>query len=355
MATNAVRTEPAPVFHGDVPNTRFETGMILTRTPLRISFAGGGTDLAEFYETDYGAVFSTAINKYVYVTVKQHSRLFSESIRLNYAKTEWVNRVSEIENDIARECLRFMEIDPPIYVSTVADLPASTGLGGSSAFCVGLLHALHIYRKERVSAGQLAEEATHIEVEVLKQPIGKQDQYAAAFGGLNLFRFNPGGGVSVEPQRISRSRIEALFDHLLLFWTGTQRDASSVLTEQKSNTMQRIDFLKAMRSQARYLQHMMANGAVDFDSFGTVLHQGWHFKKQLASTISSGRIDDCYSRAIAAGAIGGKICGAGAGGFLLFLVKPECQQSVREALCDLMEVRVRPEVQGSCILMPGVQ
>jgi D-glycero-alpha-D-manno-heptose-7-phosphate kinase len=355
MASTAVLTDWSESYRGDQPNALYENGMILTRTPLRISFAGGGSDLAEFYEQDYGAVFSTAINKYVYVTVKQHSKLFTEAIRLNYAKTEWVREVDEIENDIARECLRFLEIEPPIYVSTVADLPASTGLGGSSSFCVGLLHALHIYRKERVSAGQLAEEATHIEIDVLKQPIGKQDQYAAAFGGLNLFRFNPGGGVSVEPQRISRNKLETLFDHLMLFWTGTQRDASSVLTEQKKNTSDRMDFLMAMRGQAHYLQRMMSNGAVNMDAFGALLHRGWQFKKQLASSITSDRIDHWYDVATQAGACGGKICGAGAGGFLLFLVKPECQQAVREALTDLIEVRVRPEVQGSCILMPGVQ
>jgi D-glycero-alpha-D-manno-heptose-7-phosphate kinase len=350
MGALAVLTSSALI---DLPSSRYESGMILTRTPLRISFAGGGTDLAEFYEHDHGAVFSTAINKYVYVTVKQHSRLFTEAIRLNYAQTEWVSTVDDIRNDIARECLRLLEIDPPIYVSTVADLPASTGLGGSSSFAVGLLHALHLYRRERVSAGQLAEEATHIEVDVLKQPIGKQDQYAAAFGGLNLFRFHSDGGVSVEPQRVSRRRLEDLFDHLLLFWTGTQRDASAVLSQQKANTAAKLDHLREMRSQAYELQRMMTNGEPRLDAFGELLDRGWQFKKQLATSISNERIDCWYERAMDAGASGGKICGAGAGGFLLFLVRPERQQAVRDALSDLLEVHTRPEVQGSCVLMPA--
>ena len=185
---------------------------------------------------DHGAVLSTAINKYIYVTVKRHGEIFSERIRLNYSQSEQVQNIDEIENNIARECLKFVKIDPPIYISTVGDMPASTGLGGSSSFAVGLLNALHAYRGERVSAGQLAEEASYIEIDVLNEPIGKQDQYAAAFGGLNLFCFKPGGGVTVEPHRFANGTLSKLFKNLMAFWTGHQRDASTVLTEQKSNT-----------------------------------------------------------------------------------------------------------------------
>ena len=178
----------------------------MTRTPLRVSFAGGGTDLAAFYEREHGAVLSTAIDKYIYVTVKRHGDVFNERIRLNYYKSEQVQTIEEIENNIARECLRFLEIQPPIYISTVGDLPVASGLGGSSSFAVGLLNALHAYRGERVSAGQLAEEASYIEIDILKEPIGKQDQYAAAFGGLNFFCFKPGGSVTVEPHRLALRR-----------------------------------------------------------------------------------------------------------------------------------------------------
>src|SRR4029450_11457823 len=205
--------------------------LVVSSTPLRVSFAGGGTDLAAFYEHERGAVFSTAINKYIYVTVKRHGEVFNERIRLNYSRSEQVQGVDEIENNSERECLRFLQVEPPLYISTVGDLPASTGLGGSSSFAVGLLNALHAFRGERVSAGQLAEEACHIEIDVLRQPIGKQDQYAAAFGGLNFFCFKPGGGVTVEPQRVANGGLEDLFANILMFWTGHQRDAGSVLAE----------------------------------------------------------------------------------------------------------------------------
>jgi len=176
------------------------SGMVVTRTPLRVSFAGGGTDLSEFYSRDYGAVLSTTIRQYVYVTVKRHGAGFGEPIRLNYSETEHVNRIDDVRNDIARECLRFLDVDVPIYVSTVADVPAASGLGSSSAFAVGLLNALHIWRRERVSAAQLAAEAAHVEIDVLGWPIGKQDHYAAAYGGINFYRFLQSGGVSIEAQ-----------------------------------------------------------------------------------------------------------------------------------------------------------
>lgn len=326
--------------------------LVVTRTPLRVSFAGGGTDLADFYERDFGAVFSAAIDKYIYVTVKRHSELFNEPIRINYSATEQVDTIDEIQNNIARECLRLLKVDPPIYISTVGDLPASTGLAGSSSFAVGLLHALHAYRGERVSPGQLAEEATHIEIDVLKEPIGKQDQYAAAFGGLNFFRFNPGGGVTIEPVRVSLDFLSDLFDHVLMFWTGLQRDASSVLTEQRRNIPDKMGYLKKMRDHAAQLQVLAAKGAFDPGAFGEILHESWQLKRQLASSISSEKIDEFYERARGAGAEGGKICGAGNGGFLLFIVKPEKQAGVRQALGRLLEVPVRYEVHGTRVLLP---
>jgi D-glycero-alpha-D-manno-heptose-7-phosphate kinase len=329
-----------------------DPGLIVTRTPLRVSFAGGGTDLSDFYEKEHGAVFSSAIDKYIYVTVKCHGSVFNEAVRINYSKSEQVNRIDEIENDIARECLRFLGVEPPIYVSTVADLPASTGLGGSSSFAVGLLNALHAFRGERVSAGQLAEEASHIEIDVLKQPIGKQDQYAAAFGGLNFFCFKSGGSVTVEPQRVTNGALRDLFDNTLMFWTGHQRDTSSVLTEQKANTPLKMDSLLKMREHAYQLQAITSNGKFDPESFGRVLDQSWQLKRQLASTITTDQIDQWYKIATKAGAEGGKLCGAGGGGFLLFIVKPEHQQSVRRALGCLTEVPVGHEVHGSQVVLP---
>lgn len=326
--------------------------LVLTRTPLRISFAGGGTDLAAFYEeSGYGAVLSTAINKYIYVTVKRHGEVFNERIRISYSKSESVQHLDEVENRIARECLRFLKIDPPIYISTVGDLPASTGLGGSSSFAVGLLNALHAFRGERVSAGQLAEEASYIEIEVLKEPIGKQDQYAAAFGGFNYFCFKQGGQVSVEPQRLPNGGLASLFDRLLTFWTGHQRDTSSVLAEQKANTMSKMASLRMMRDQAHELKQVIGHGNGDVKEFGRILDAGWQLKRQLASTITSGQIDQWYDRAREAGALGGKLCGAGGGGFLLFVVDPDRQDAVRRVLKELREVPVKYEVHGSQVLL----
>jgi D-glycero-alpha-D-manno-heptose-7-phosphate kinase len=332
--------------------SQFSRGVVMTRTPLRLSFAGGGTDLASYYERDYGCVFSTAIAHYIYVSVKRHSEVFNEPIRLNYSRSEEVHDVEELQNDIARECLKFLEIEPPIYISTVGDMPASTGLGGSSAFAVGLLNALHAYRGERVSAGQLAEEASHIEIEVLGQPIGKQDQYAAAFGGLNLLTFHAGGGVTVQPQRVPAHQLEELFDWVMLFWTGHQRDTDSVLVEQKARTGDKLEQLTRMREQALTLQQLAHDGGLEPDVVGRMLHEGWELKRSLASRITNPHIDGWYDRAMAAGAVGGKLAGAGAGGFLLFVVEPSRQEAVRRALGDMIEVHTRHEAHGSQVVLP---
>jgi D-glycero-alpha-D-manno-heptose-7-phosphate kinase len=329
-----------------------DPGLILTRTPLRVSFAGGGTDLEEFYGREPGAVFSTAITRYIYVTVKRHGPVFDERVRIAYSRSESVASIDEVQNDIARECLRFLGIEPPIYVSTIGDLPASTGLGGSASFAVGLLNALHAYKGERVTAGQLAEEASRVEIDVLGQPVGKQDQYAAAFGGLNLFTFKPDGGVTVEPQRLANGDMAKLFDRLLMFWTGHQRRTEAVLAEQKANTASKFASLLKMRDHAHELQQHTCNGRIDTARFGQILDEGWQLKRSLASTITNPQIDEWYQRAIEAGATGGKILGAGGGGFLLFLVEPEQQEAVRRALHPLKDVPVSYEVHGSRVLSP---
>jgi D-glycero-alpha-D-manno-heptose-7-phosphate kinase len=329
------------------------TDIVMTRTPLRVSFAGGGTDLPEFYEVEEGAVLSAAVDKYVYVTVKRHSDLFNEPIRLNYSRTEQVNKIEEIDNNIARECLRFLNIEPPIFISTVADMPASTGMGGSSAFAVGLLHALHAFRGERVTAGQLAEEACHIEIEVLKEPIGKQDQYAAAFGGLNLLRFGRGGRVTVEPQPARSGSVAYLFSNIMMFWTGHQRPAASVLTEQRSNTSRNLDVLRHMRNDAFEFRSLCSGQHIELEQVGEALHRGWTLKRGLASKITTSEIDRYYTRALEAGAEGGKLCGAGGGGFLMFIVKPEKREPVRQALSELPLVSLGYEVHGSRVLCPA--
>ncbi|HVC56965.1 MAG TPA: kinase [Stellaceae bacterium] len=327
--------------------------LVVTRTPLRVSFAGGGTDLPEFYKTEEGAVLSAAVDKYVYVTVKRHSEIFDEPIRLNYSRTEQVNTIAEIENNIARECLRFLEIQPPIFISTVADMPGSTGMGGSSAFAVGLLNALHAFRGERVTAGQIAEEACYIEMEVLKEPIGKQDQYAAAFGGLNLLRFDRNGRVMVEPQPVVNGSIAEMFDNIMMFWTGHQRPAASVLAEQKDRTPSNLHVLREMRNDAYQLRALCAAPHIDLLGFGAALHRGWELKRRLASKITTAEIDSHYMRAMEAGAEGGKLCGAGGGGFLMFIVRPAKRERVRQALAKLTWVPIRYEVHGSRVLYPS--
>jgi D-glycero-alpha-D-manno-heptose-7-phosphate kinase len=331
----------------DLPNQ----GIVLTRTPLRVSFAGGGTDIAAFYEEDRGAVLSTTIDKYVYVTVKRHGPVFDERIRLNYSVSESVGEIDAIRNDIVRECLRLLHVEPPIYVSVVSDLPDSSGLGGSSAFAVGLLHALHTFRGEAVSPEELAEEASHVEIEMLGQPIGKQDQYAAAVGGMNLLEFDADGRVGASAVSASRATIDALFDRLLMVWTGHQRRSSSVLFEQRDRTPDHRPQLRAMRDQAYALEALINAPQPDYRRFGEMLMAGWELKRALASSVSSEQIDAWYGAAIAAGAIGGKLCGAGSGGFLLFLAEPEAHEQVRASLPSLRAVPIGYEPRGSRVLL----
>jgi D-glycero-alpha-D-manno-heptose-7-phosphate kinase len=222
-------------------------------------------------------------------------------------------------------------------------------LGSSSTFAVGLLNALHVLQGERVSVGQLAEEAAHVEIDVLKRPIGKQDHYAAALGGLNYLSFHADGRVTLEPQYLPDGTVDRLFDHLLLFWTGMVRDASAVLTDQKRNTPAQIASLTAMREQAEALRALLQKG-LDIHEFGRVLDAGWTLKRQLAHGISNDQVDAWYHNGRESGAIGGKLCGAGGGGFLLFIVPPEHQQDVRHALSELKEVPIGYEAQGARIL-----
>jgi len=331
---------------------RGPTSLVVTRTPLRISFAGGGTDLPVFYERHEGTVYSTTIDRYVYVTVKRHGEVFDERIRLNYSTSESVHEIDAIRNNIAREALRLLDIDPPIYVSVVSDLPDSSGLGGSSSFAVGLLNALHIFRGERASPRQLAEEASFLEIEVLREPIGKQDQYAAAFGGLNLLRFCRDGRVSVEQEDASRSAIDQLFAHVLMLWTGHQRRSSSVLTEQRERTAEHIDELSRLSEYAYVAQRSLANGSFDPVDFGRMLDETWRLKRSLASTVTNPAIDAWYDAAMRAGAEGGKLCGAGGGGFLLFIADPRRHQAIIEAVGDLTPIHVGYESTGSSVLLP---
>lgn len=307
--------------------------MIISKTPLRISFCGGGTDLPSFYKNhEYGAVLSTAINKYIYVIVKSHSEIFDEHIRLNYSETERVQSADEIKNPIIRECLRFLSIDDRLFINTIADLPGSSGLGSSSSFCIGLLNALYKYKGDSVSTGRLAEEAAYIELNILKRTMGKQDHYATAYGGMNYFRFYPDETVTIQPIISPRESRFDVLDSLTAFWLNKTRDAADVLKEQDSKHMENAPILTQMRNQANDIKDALCSGDMSVKKFGEFLHSGWMMKKQLAKSISLDWIDELYETALQAGAFGGKIAGAGGGGFLLIVSPPENQSAVRSAL-----------------------
>ena len=297
--------------------------MIISKTPLRVSFAGGGTDLPSFYKNNtYGAVLSTSINSYLYVCIKKQSPLFLEKYRLNYSETELVDNINEIKNPIIRECLKFLEIDDPLYISTVSDIPASTGLGSSSTFSVGLLNALYKYKGESINAERLAEEAANIEINLLNRPMGKQDHYAAAIGGLNYLLFNNDDSVNIKPINISKNLSEIFSSSVLMFWTGVTRPSESVLKEQDENNIINSDILIKIRDQAEDLSNLFLSENFSIKKIGKLVNEGWRLKKELASNISNSDIDSYYNLAMENGAYGGKISGAGGGGFLNLISDP---------------------------------
>ncbi len=323
--------------------------MIITRTPLRISFVGGGTDLPAFYRQEPGAVISTAIDKYIYITVNPK---FDAKIRASYSVTEIVDSVDELKHELIREALRLVGIDGGIEITSISDIPSQgTGLGSSSTYTVGLLNALYAYKGQLVSAERLAREACQIEIEICGKPIGKQDQYIAAYGGFQLFEFLPDETVTVTPLLLSRAERRWLESHLLLLYTGLTRSADTILGRQAANTTHdgtTQERLRRMRWMVSELHQAIL--AKDWDAIGHQLHRGWQEKRRLAQGISNSRIDAWYTRAREHGAIGGKILGAGGGGFLLLYAPPECHAEIVRALPELRPVPFRLEQQGSRII-----
>ncbi len=323
--------------------------MIIARTPLRVSLAGGGSDLEAFYRQEPGAVVSTAIDKYIYITV---NKKFDDHIRASYSVTEIVESVADLRHELIREGLNMVGVRSGIEITSISDIPSSgTGLGSSSSYTVGLLNALYAYCGVFAGAERLAREACRIEINHLDKPIGKQDQYIAAYGGLQYIRFNPDGGVFVDPIICRRSTKEELEERLLMLYTGITRSADDVLQEQERNVHNdpaRFSTLQAMVRLADNLRDALS--ANDVDSVGDILHRGWELKRSLASGISSSRIDDWYQRARKAGAHGGKILGAGGGGFLLLYAPRAVHASITAALPELPQVPVGFEPQGSKII-----
>jgi D-glycero-alpha-D-manno-heptose-7-phosphate kinase len=323
--------------------------MIISRTPLRVSFAGGGTDIPDYYRTGYGAVTSSTIRKYMYVTV---NRRFDKDLRVSYSKTEIVDHVDKLEHGIVREALKKVGLTEGVEVTTIADIPSKgTGLGSSSALAVGLLNALYAFKGYRASPKKLAEEACEIEIERLGEPIGKQDQYISAYGGLQHIKFNADETVILDPVICPPKTKRDIENHLLLFYTGRTRQSGDILTKQRGNTPNNKDTLDRMRDQAEELFKSLTS--LQIEKLGEILRDGWNLKKSLAKGISDGHIDQLYEKALTAGAVGGKITGAGGGGFLLLFVPPDKQWSVRNALAELREIEFKLEPQGSKIIYVG--
>ncbi|MEI6168065.1 MAG: GHMP kinase [bacterium] len=323
--------------------------MIISRTPLRVSFAGGGTDLRAYYGRERGAVLSTAIDKYIYITV---NRKFDDKVRVSYSVTEIVDHASELKHELIREALKLTGITGGIEITSISDVPSQgTGLGSSSSYTVGLLNALYAFTGKLVSAERLADEACRIEIELCGKPIGKQDQYIAAYGGMQHIQFNPDESVFVDPLPCRKELREQLQSSLLMLYTGLTRSANDVLSEQRKNTEQNgvtMDGLRTMRDLADQLRESLCAG--NLDGFGEMLHAGWMLKRTLAAGISSPSIDGWYELARKNGAIGGKLLGAGGGGFLLLYAHPDRHADIIRTLPELRPIPFRFEPQGSKII-----
>ncbi len=325
--------------------------MIVSRAPVRFSLGGGGTDLPSYSAVHGGFLVAAAIDKYVYVNA---NRRFYDSIRLSYSKTEIVENVSEIDHRIFRESLRLMGIANGIELVSVADVPANSGLGSSSTFTVALLNALHAYKQEFVSSEQLAREACRIEIETLKEPIGKQDQYIAAYGGITALTFNQDGTVEVERLPIRPEILDELETNILVFYSGVERAASAVLSDQgnaikgnRDNAIERMHRIKALGYETR---RMLLEGRID--DYGELLHEHWTNKRKLATNMTDSKIDEHYEAARAAGAIGGKLMGAGGGGFFMFYARPSERRRVYQAMIGrgLRPLRFRYDTDGARIV-----
>ena len=323
--------------------------MIISQTAFRVSFFGGGTDFPGYFREHGGAVLATTIDHYAYFSVHRLGQFFKYRIKVGYSRTEAVQRVEEIEHPLFRECLRLLEIDEPLEINYIADLPGRTGIGSSSSFTVGLLNALHALKGETVSAETLAREAIHVERERVGDSGGHQDQYAAAYGGLMRLDFSA-AGVRVTRMCLPEDRIAALDHRLLLFYTGIEQSAEKIQAEQTRRIGSNLEHLHAMKQMVDAAQGMLERDG-ELPAFGTLLHEAWQYKRALAGGITNSTIDQAYEAARGAGARGGKLLGAGGRGFLLLYAEPECQAAIREALRGLAEVDFRLGFEGSRIIL----
>lgn len=321
--------------------------MIITRSPLRISLGGGGTDLPSYYREHEGFLIAAAIDKYVYITLHQ---TFSKEIILKYSKMEHVATVEEIQHPIIRESLRLVGIrNPSLEIASMADIPAGTGLGSSGSFTCALLKALHAYKKNLIHPDELAEQACHIEIDLLKEPVGKQDQYISAYGGINCFTFSKNDKVEAKPLKISDETLYSLEDNLLLFFTGFSRYASAVLKEQddksKQNDSLMIDNLHYVKELGYKSQDALESG--DLEKFAELMNIHWEYKKQRSNSMSNNKINEWYDIALKNGALGGKLIGAGGGGFLMFYADDNMKLRHAMAHEGMREIRFKFDFEGS--------
>jgi D-glycero-alpha-D-manno-heptose-7-phosphate kinase len=324
--------------------------MVISRAPLRISFFGGGTDFPEYFLKEGGAVLATAIDKYSFVTASAfQSHLFDYAVRVSYSRGELVKAVADIEHPVFRECLRYCGLDQGIELHTVADLPAFTGLGSSSSFTVSLLHVLHAYKGESVTPLQLAYEAIHIERGVLHECVGVQDQATAAIGGFNLLEFRAEDDIRVHPLALSPGRVSEIEAHLFLVFTGIKRKAAEIEGRKVQNFAAKMATLRTMRQMAHRGFEILSNGR-SLHELGRLLDEAWQAKRSLEAAVSSNEIDELYRRGLEAGAWGGKLLGAGGGGFMMFLAPPESHESLRAAFLGLYTLDVKINAPGSRII-----
>lgn len=322
--------------------------MIISKTPLRMSFVGGGSDLPSYYTQSPGAVLSTSINKYIYVNV---NKKFDDGIRLAYSITEEVDSISQIKHKIVKNTMEYLNIPGGIEITTIADIPSKgTGLGSSSSFTVGLLNVLKAYQGKVSSTEELADLACHIEIELCGEPIGKQDQYAAAYGGLNLIEFNQNSTVNVLPVVCTNDVYRTFESNFLMFYTGITRSASQLLSIQSEAMAQSTKFnaMQSMVSLAYDMKYLLESGQTD--SIGQLLHENWLLKKSITNGVSNTFIDDCYEKALRAGATGGKLLGAGAGGFMLFYAPIENHSEICKALSHLKRIPFKFDNGGTSII-----
>lgn len=325
--------------------------MIICRTPFRVSLFGGGTDHPAWYLDHGGSVLGTTINKYCYLAVRSLPPFFEYKHRVVYSRIELVNEISEIVHPSVRACMQEMGITKGLEIHHDGDLPARSGLGSSSSFTVGLLNALHAFRGEMVSSKALAKEAIRVEQDVIREAVGSQDQVWAAYGGINRINFAHDGGFDVQPVIITPERKQALNDHMMLFFTGFARTASEVEAEKIASLQQHKTQLRALGAMVDEGMQILQSPNGDVREIGELLNEGWRLKKEMSDKVTTGAIDEIYDAAMDAGALGGKLLGAGGGGFLLLIVAPEDQPKVRERLADLTHVSVNIGSPGSRIVV----